>query len=54
MTPTLEPYPDDEIDRMITDGFTPCCADDLAPRLFATIRRLRAELALYRLEETHR
>jgi len=43
MTPTLEPYSDAEIDRMITDGFVPCCADDLAPRLFATIRRLRTE-----------
>lgn len=43
MTRTLEPYTDAEIDRMITDGFAPCCADDLAPRLFATIRRIRAE-----------
>lgn len=43
MTRTLEPYTDAEIDRMTIDGFTPCCADDLAPRLFATIRRLRTE-----------
>ncbi|MGV2383917.1 MAG UNVERIFIED_CONTAM: hypothetical protein LOD86_01425 [Thermobifida fusca] len=43
MTPTSEPYTDPELDRMTIDGFVPCCADDLAPRLFATIRRLRAE-----------
>src|SRR5690606_35609189 len=44
MNPTSEPYTDHELDRMTIDGFAPCCADDLAPRLFATIRRLRAEL----------
>lgn len=43
MTSTSEPYTDTELDQMATDGFAPCCADDLAPRLFATISRLRTE-----------
>ena len=58
MTPTLEPYTDAEIDELLAEldahgGPWPSDPAETG-RLLATIRRLRAELALYRLEETHR